>query len=185
MEENVRIAGIDYSLTSPALCVHIGKEWAYENCTFYYLTGNKRLEAVLPRITGLLHREYESPQERYNNLATWALTNLNKHDVTNVYLEGYAFSATGQVFQIAENTGVLKDRLWKGEWRYDIVPPTVIKKFATGKGNANKELIQESFMKETGVDIKALLGQTPKQWNPSSDIIDSYYICKYGFQQEN
>jgi Holliday junction resolvasome RuvABC endonuclease subunit len=58
------------------------------------------------------------------------------------------------------------------------MPPTQIKKFATGKGNANKELMQDSFVKETGVDMKKLLTMTEKQWNPSSDIIDAYYIAK-------
>jgi len=65
---------------------------------------------------------------------------------------------------------------------YITVPPTVLKKFATGKGNANKELMQEAFMLETGWDIKALLGQTEKQWNPSSDIIDAYYLVRYGIE---
>ena len=181
----MKIAGIDYSLTSPSLCVHEGKNWSYNNCTFYYLTANKKLEIYNKNIKGELHKEYDTPSQRYDNIASWLIKNLNNRDVTNVYLEGYAYASTGLVFQIAENTGILKDRLWKMKVMTTVVPPTVIKKFSTGKGNANKELIQETFIRETGVDIKALTGQTLKQWNPSSDIIDSYYICKYGFQQEN
>lgn len=88
--------------------------------------------------------------------------------------------STGRVFNIAENAGLLKHYLWKSDMYYNVVPPTVIKKFATGKGNANKEKIQESFIEETGINIKEMLNMTDKQWNPSSDIIDSYYICKYG-----
>jgi hypothetical protein len=61
----------------------------------------------------------------------------------------------------------------------------VIKKFATGKGNANKEALQEVFLKETGYNIKEKFNMTEKQWNPSSDIIDSYFICKYGIATEN
>jgi len=88
------------------------------------------------------------------------------------------------VFNIAENAGLLKHYLWKKGFEYHTVPPTVIKKFATGKGNANKEKLQEAFIAETGVDIKNMLDMTEKQWNPLSDIVDAYYICKYGFEQE-
>ena len=29
----MRVAGVDYSLSSPAICVHEGEEWSYDNCT--------------------------------------------------------------------------------------------------------------------------------------------------------
>jgi Holliday junction resolvasome RuvABC endonuclease subunit len=89
----------------------------------------------------------------------------------------------GRVFHIAENTGILKYRLWKYGVDFEAVPPTVIKKFATGKGNADKEKMQTAFVAENNLDIKFELGMTEKQWNPSSDIIDAYWICKYGYQQ--
>ena len=88
--------------------------------------------------------------------------------------------STGRVFNIAENAGLLKHYLWKSNISYNVVPPTVIKKFATGKGNANKEKLEQAFIEETGINIKEMLNMSDKQWNPSSDIIDSYYICKYG-----
>jgi hypothetical protein len=45
--------------------------------------------------------------------------------------------------------------------------------------------MQEAFIKETGWDIKAALQQTEKQWNPSSDIIDAYFLVEYGKHKEN
>ena len=53
---------------------------------------------------------------------------------------------------------------------------------ATGKGNADKKLMYEAFVKETGVPIKDMI--SPKSGeikSPISDIVDSYYICKYLF----
>ena len=99
-------------------------------------------------------------------------------------MEGYSLGSTGMVFNIAENLGLLKHYLYKWNYDYTSVPPTVIKKFATGKGNANKQLLQDVFEENTGYYIKKKLSLTDKQWNPSSDIIDSYFICKYGFEQE-
>jgi len=130
-----------------------------------------------------LYPEFTYPEERYNNISNWILDKVVKHKVECVYIEGYAFNAVGRVFQIAENTGVLKYRLWSNNLNCITVPPTVIKKFATGKGNANKEAMQDSFISETGINLKDILQLTDKQWNPSSDIIDSYYVCKYGVSE--
>ena len=37
-----------------------------------------------------------------------------------VYLEDYAFAATGRVFDIAENTGILKHQLRVNEFKFEI-----------------------------------------------------------------
>lgn len=179
----MRVVGIDYSLTSPCVCVFEGESFSYESCRFYYLTSNKKLDIDTGNIQGDLHEDYTCSEQRYFNIADWVLTKLREGDT--VYLEGYSMGSTGMVFNIAENAGLLKHYLWKEDHEYHVVAPTVIKKFATGKGNANKEKLQEHFVDETGVDLKKMLGLTEKQWNPSSDVIDAYYICKYGFNQEN
>jgi hypothetical protein len=87
-----------------------------------------------------------------------------------------------KVFHIAENTAILKYNLWDAQIEFDIIPPTVIKKFATGKGNANKEKMYEAFVNENpGVDLRSWL--TPRSSNvisPVSDIVDAYFIAKYG-----
>ena len=45
--------------------------------------------------------------------------------------------------------------------------------------------MQEAFFSETGINIKGILNLTEKQWNPSSDVIDSFYIMKKGFELES
>ena len=61
----------------------------------------------------------------------------------------------------------------------EVVPPTTIKKFATGKGNADKTMMHKSFIEETGIDLKTTITPDKKEVdNPVSDIVDSYYICK-------
>ena len=39
-------------------------------------------------------------------------------------------------------------------WDYTLLPPSVIKKFATDKGNANKDLMLDAFEKDTGVNLE-------------------------------
>jgi Holliday junction resolvasome RuvABC endonuclease subunit len=175
------IIGIDYSMTSPSLCVFTNASFSYSKCRFYYLTDKKKLEVKNKTMEGTLFDEYTSQQERFDFISNWAMNVITKYKPNAVYMEDYSFGSTGRVFNIAENAGLLKYKMWISKQEFYTIPPTVIKKFATGKGNANKEAMENAFISETSVDVKKQLGLTPSQWNPSSDIIDSYYICKYGY----
>lgn len=172
--------GIDLSLSSPSLCIHQSGGFNLNTCIFYYITNVKKTVSSSNNLNGELWPQYHTDEQRYDIVSTWILDKIKKHGVTNIFLEGYAFNAVGRVFQIAENTGILKHKIWQQNIPCTVIPPTVIKKFATGKGNANKEKLNDVFEQETGFNLKAHLQLTPKQWNPSSDIIDSYFICKYG-----
>lgn len=176
------IVGIDYSLTSPCICICDSKDFEFSKCNFYYLTDSKKLDVDVDNIFGDLHKDYKSEEQRYHNITQWAMARIPYE--SKVYLEGYSMGSIGRVFNIAENAGLLKHYLYKNNIDYTVVAPTVIKKFATGKGNANKQLLQAVFEETTGYYIKKKLLLSEKQWNPSSDIIDSYYICKYGHEQE-
>jgi Holliday junction resolvasome RuvABC endonuclease subunit len=69
--------------------------------------------------------------------------------------------------------------MWNADMNYSLLAPTVIKKFATGKGNANKEKMYESFLIETSRNLNEELEiKSEKIGNPVSDIVDSFYICK-------
>jgi len=178
----MRIVGVDYSMSSPCVCICDTNNFKLVNCKFYYLTDNKKHNIDIDNIQGDLHQDYTCTEQRFYNITNWVLTKLKEDDI--IYIEGYSMGSTGMVFNIAENAGLLKHYLWKNKYTYNIVPPTVIKKFATGKGNANKQLLQDCFEEQTNYYIKKKLMMTDKQWNPSSDIIDSYFICKYGMEQE-
>ena len=42
--------GIDYSLSSPGVCVNTSEgEFKYEDCTFYFLTNTKKYDATFCR----------------------------------------------------------------------------------------------------------------------------------------
>jgi Holliday junction resolvasome RuvABC endonuclease subunit len=177
------IAGIDYSLSSPAICVSNGAlqpSTDFEKTSISYLTQGRKFEGRLFNMTGLPMPAYSSQQERYELIADWAIERVSGCSL--VVLEDYSFGSTGRVFHIAENAGLLKYKMYKKGLPFVTIAPTIIKKFATGKGNANKELLNETFISETKLDIKSMLDQTDKQWNPSSDIIDAYYMCRYGIE---
>ena len=176
----MNIAGIDYSLRGPAICVFAGDyetEFSFSKCTFYFITTIKKYSGKWnSNIYGECLSDYEEP-ERYETIADWAIEKLI--GVDNIALEGYSFgSQSNRLFQIAENTGLLKYKIYHTYTPLDVIPPAQIKKFATGKGNANKDKMIESFVEETMVDLKSVLNVTSKSPGPVSDIVDSYYICK-------
>ena len=177
------IFGVDYSLTGPSMCSISGKNFAYKNCKFTYVTAQKKSVITTNQFHGFDYPIYKNAQHRYSVLADIFVSKIPEG--SKVFIEGYAFAAKGKVFHIAENTGILKDRLYQKGIECVEISPTEIKKYATGKGNANKELMAKAFESDTRVFLKDKFSQTDKQWNPSSDIIDSYYICKMGFNKLN
>jgi len=191
--------GIDYSLSSPGVCVNSSEdEFQYEDCKFYFLTNTKKYEGTFKEkiafgtsaveYVGTPHRPYNSEPERYNNIANWVIDIIKSQPQLMIgklwekqpiiQIEDYSFGSTGRVFHIAENLGLLKYKL-KIEcgWDYTLIAPSVIKKFATDKGNANKEMMLHAFREDTGVNLEELFESSVK--SPISDVVDAYFICKY------
>ena len=184
-KKQTTIVGIDYSLNSPAICI-ADDNFKFDKCSFHFLTSKKKhLGKIGKNIFGYEHKEYNNPIIRFSNISMWALDIIHKHkkDTAQVFVEGYSFGSKGQaVFQIAENCGILKYRLQMSpSMLYDTVVPSVVKKNATGKGNADKQLMYDSFLRDTGVDLMKIFDMQ-KLNNPVTDIIDSYYIAKTGVE---
>ncbi len=186
-----RIAGIDYSLTSPAICVWKSTDdglFNFDGCDLYYLEKPKRREPTPHGILNLHvepYPEWETEEERHELLSKWAMEIVNGSEV---YIEGYAFATSGKshVRSVAENTGLLKHKMHKVKQLFTSVPPSVIKKYATGKGNANKDLMYEAFTDEllTPTDLKdRLTPKAKKLTNPVTDIVDAYFITKWGWEE--
>lgn len=179
-----RFGGIDYSLTSPSICIYEGKvnEFDFDKCKIYFLSNTKKFSTYnYKNIDGQENlSNFSSPEERYDFISDWAMDIIISHEVEKVAIEDYSYGSTGKVFHIAENAGLLKWKLWQSEIEYVLVAPTHIKKFATGKGNAKKEMMYENFLTETQRNLQLELEiKSEKIGNPVSDIVDSYYICKY------
>lgn len=183
------IVGIDYSLTSPAIC--ITDDFVYENSYFYFLTSKKKYEGKIDNnVFGYLHDEWTDPIERFKNISTFVFNVMGKHispqigykSIQKIFIEGYSYGSKGQgLFQIAENCGILKYRLQEHNLPYDTVVPSVVKKFATGKGNADKEKMYDQFYVDTGVNLMEVFEQNTLS-NPVTDIVDSWYIAKAGYE---
>lgn len=174
------VIGIDYSLTCPCVCVSNNKIFA--DNYFYYLHDNKKYTGQALNILGDQHDDYLTEQERYENIASWVLSILAPFDrrTTEILIEDYSFGSKGRVFNLAENCGIMKYLLYKNHYKFSTIAPTVIKKYATGKGNANKQAMYDAFYEFTQLDLIDIFGGKNRRLDsPVTDIVDSYYIACY------
>lgn len=180
------IVGVDYSMTCPAACVYD------DGMPPQFWFANQRIYAPLPSIT-----TYEittlDVTRRAEHTASALIEWITQYpDVRTVVLEDYAFNATGRVFHIGEHTGILKLLLMRADYHVCAVPPTVVKKFATGKGNADKPRMTAAFLKSypeaqfwhtTFFPRTRAAASVAK--SPLSDLADAYWIAKYAASQCN
>jgi Holliday junction resolvasome RuvABC endonuclease subunit len=68
-----------------------------------------------------------------------------------VVIEGYSFGSKGRaVFNIGELGGVVRLSLWEEGIPYVDIPPTCLKKFATGRGNSSKDDVLQAGVMRSG-----------------------------------
>ncbi len=174
------IVGIDYSLNSPAICI-ADDNFDFNKCSFHFLTSKKKhIGKMLENVIGYEHKEWTDPIQRFKNISDFVIDIIFQTYNPKIFIEGYSFGSKGQgLFQIAENCGILKYRLLQKGYSYTTVVPSVVKKGATGKGNARKDAMHAAWFEETGINLQGAI--SPKKSvvdSPVSDVVDAYYICK-------
>ena len=190
---------IDYGLRSPAMVAYhttAGKyTWCYMSTTKSKLKDDHNLQSALidvPKSVNqdLLEGSIDASMFRYNQISDyfmWTIDGLI--GPKQIFLEGYSLGSVGKVFSIAENTAILKQKLYNNGHVVSVFPPTVVKKYATGKGTASKQMMREQFLKPHSIANKRKLIE-PRitdlhkvahyKESPMSDLIDAYYVLMYG-----
>jgi Holliday junction resolvasome RuvABC endonuclease subunit len=79
---------------------------------------------------------------------------MTRYAVQLVALEGYAFGARVGREQAGELGGVVRLALHRAGVPFVVVPPSSLKAFATGKGNADKHAVGKELYKRWGVDLE-------------------------------
>jgi Holliday junction resolvasome RuvABC endonuclease subunit len=184
MKNDQWVVGIDYSMSCPAITVVATKDFSFENCRAHYLS-EKPAKALLPNVHASRLGQYKHDQQRFDMISDWAMSCVEDLDpeTTSVFMEDYSFGSKGKVFHIAENSGLVKHKLYRRGFSLVSVPPTVIKQFATGKGNSDKDRMYEAFINRTGVNLMELYQPKAKKvGSPVGDLVDSFFICQYGFE---
>jgi Holliday junction resolvasome RuvABC endonuclease subunit len=126
----MRIVGIDASLTATGVCLPTGETLVIEPKK---LRGAERLNFILESIADL----------------------LTHHKIDMVIIEGYSFGSQGRaVFQIGELGGVIRLALYQEGIPCVEVPPSCLKKYICGKGNASKDEVLQQAVVRSGHTFK-------------------------------
>lgn len=104
----------------------------------------------------------------------------DSHNITNAMMEGLAFGSRGDAtrmlaglqFTIATYLKVIS----KQHLSIEIVPPTTLKKFATGGGKADKNMMIASLPQEIK---QQFLDKGYLKTKGLPDLTDAYFIAKY------
>ena len=95
-----------------------------------------------------------SDEERLIQIEEKIYECIEPDDKHLVYLEGLSFGSKGQsVSQLGAVHYITRIYLYKNNVPYKIIPPTELKKFVTGKGNAKKDLMLLNVYKKWGVEF--------------------------------
>lgn len=154
------VLGADLSLASSGLCLMPTREEEFEH------TAISVKSRGVDRLLGIR-----------DEIDTWLSEHTVKAlygDIDYIFLEGYSYnSRAGKQFDVGELGGVIKCyfRLVHPKAQLVVVPPTSLKKFTVGAGNAKKELMREWVYRKYGIGSETL---------KTNDEVDAFALCQFG-----
>lgn len=185
-EHEPHLAAIDFSLVSPAICLYLinQEKFILNNCKFHVISNREILNTCSFSVTVHPQLEFKNHIDRIKVMSDWVLDQLCSVNVEHVFIEGYAYRSVGMIFNIAEVMGAIKYKIISEiDAKIITIAPSTIKRFATKSGRADKFGMEYAFIKETEINPRSCIKQAEKGWNPSSDIVDAYFLAKYGFNE--
>jgi len=133
----MKILGLDLSLTETGYCCFSSKEEYYTGVIKTKLRQSSRLVFIRDEIRKII-RNFERLGE----------------EVSLIVIEDYAMGVRGgRSFSIGELGGIIKSDLLEKDYKVILIPPTVLKKFITGSGKAEKSTMSMNLYKKYGIEL--------------------------------
>jgi len=179
----MRFLAADWSMSAPSFAVYDTDNGplTFLNSDHYYLTTTKKHVHKLPNlhVYGDSVPAYENNEERWDLLSDAVMYVINRDGKKIDYfaIEGYAFgSSASSIHQIAENASVLKHKIYKEGIPIEIINPSTVKKWYSGKGNAKKDELYKVFVEKEGIKLRDEFDLPETQWEPLAGIVDSWIL---------
>lgn len=203
--------GIDFSLVSPAICIYknneykfisffddYGKDWRKSKSKkFQYHNQLSEIMELIPYTRNIDNSNYRNEQSSKMSAARMiadVIVNRLKEEIDDeviIGLEGFSYgSISSSTLDLALYNSFLRIKLLEtfGDNCIVIISPTEGKKTLSGKGNANKDLMIDSFVENkledeelTKCDFWKFCSTNKldyKDIKPIDDLVDSYGILK-------
>ncbi len=162
----MNICGIDQSLTDTGLTF-----WSNGEFSWATINTEKTKDTKNPSI------DYT---RRLIQIADNVEKMISEKNIDLIAIEGMSFSSTGAVvFDLGGLSHILRARFISLGKKFIVIPPTTLKKYWFGKGNANKdEMLQATI--DRGYNIPMLKNYgTKKQpiMKMNDNVVDSMALC--------
>lgn len=203
--------GIDFSLVSPAICIYKNNEYKFisffddyekdwkksKSKKFQYHNMLSEIMELIPYTRHINNKDYRTEQttkmQSARMIADIIVKKLKEEvdDEVIIGLEGFSYgSISSSTLDLALFNSFLRIKLLEtfGEDCLVIISPTEGKKMLSGKGNANKDIMIDSFISNkledeelTKCDFWKFCSSNKldyKDIKPIDDLVDSYGILK-------
>lgn len=115
--------------------------------------------------------EGKEDPERIASLVDNVMSHLEPGD--KVCIEGFSYGSRGKGVSFQYGLGyMLRDRMYRAGIEYSEIPPSQVKKFATGKGNAKKDVMAVEIYKRWGYE------------HSSDNVRDAYVLAQIARSKE-
>lgn len=164
MENKKTYMGVDQSLSSTGICIGDGVS-ALEYLDYFS--------------TKKISDEELADIKRVKEISEHIVKLAKEYKVSHIYLEAISYGSTGRATrQLAGLLFVMASDLIDEGFDVHIVPPTSLKKFATGKGNSGKDVMMSSLPKN-------ILDEVNKVKKSSrDDLTDAYWLMRYAYEEQ-
>jgi Holliday junction resolvasome RuvABC endonuclease subunit len=175
----MKIAGLDISLTSPAVVI-VELDESLEIVGYDYINF---CDTQKYQVHGHVYPipEYTNEFERILGKNDFLVKELKKRGVSHYAIEGYSYGSKGNnSYNIAENTGYLKMELYKAGLKKREVEPTTNKLFFVGKGSATKEMMIRHYRSMGNpIGLPEVIVSSDASTCPLNDIVDAYSLAMF------
>ena len=155
----MQYVGIDLSLTSTGLAIYRAED---------VVPGGLAMTRCITSKPGN-DRGHTARLRRFQRISNEISSEIGSDDA-HVFLEGPSYGSTGSaVHDIAGNWWLLYQTLNDDGMQICVVPPAVVKMYATGKGNASKDAVMAAAIK-----------RYPEINIPGNDIADAVILMAIG-----
>jgi len=160
------------------VAIKMGVDQSYTSCAFVITNSDKVLIDV-----GIIKTDKtEDPFVRALHIANTLNELIDKYSVDEFNIEGLAFAMRGDATR--DLAGLLFTIITTTMTKHPvverlIVPPTTLKKFATGSGKADKKQMIEALP----LDVRELFqSKGYKKTTGLTDVADAYWLSTYNKQ---
>ena len=129
-----------------------------------------------------------SQHERMKSIISSLIDELKVYDEDEVIvsLENISYGSAGQVSSLAMLLGRLYQAINENlpHALINLVEPSSLKKFATGSGRADKDMIEDAIPEIEKCKIKTLCDFDVDEKTKMDDVYDSYFLAMYSVAKE-